>query len=77
MKQKEWCVRRVERFIIKLFVHNVIQLYQLKLKTKTMENVIEVGIYYYVDENGTKVYDTEEMTREFEQKLSELDESFM
>lgn len=42
-----------------------------------MENKIEVGIYYYVDEDGKKVYDTEEMMREFEQKLSELDESFM
>ena len=40
-----------------------------------MENKIEVGIYYYVDEDGKKVYDTEEMTREFEQKLDELEKS--
>lgn len=37
------------------------------------ENVIEVGIYYYIDEEtGKKVYDVEEMMREFEIKLEEL-----
>ena len=36
---------------------------------------IEVNIYYYIDENGKKVYDFEEMADEFEQKLSELDDS--
>jgi 6-pyruvoyl-tetrahydropterin synthase len=39
------------------------------------KNKIEVGIYYYIDENGKKVYDFEEMANEFEQKLSELDDS--
>lgn len=39
------------------------------------ENVIEVGIYYYIDEEtGKKVYDVEEMMREFEIKLEELPE---
>ena len=36
---------------------------------------IEVNIYYYIDEDGKKVYDFEEMADEFEQKLSELDDS--
>ena len=36
------------------------------------ENAIEVGIYYYIDDDGKKVYDTEEMTREFETKLNQL-----
>jgi hypothetical protein len=37
------------------------------------EDKIEVGIYYYIDENtGNKVYDIEEMTREFEEKLNKL-----
>jgi len=36
---------------------------------------IEVNIYYYIDEDGKKVYDFEQMTDEFEQKLSELDDS--
>ena len=41
-----------------------------------MENVIEIGIYYYIDEEtGKKVFDVEEMTREFEQKLDELEKS--
>ena len=39
------------------------------------KNKIEVNIYYYIDENGKKVYDFEEMANEFEQKLSELDDS--
>tara|TARA_Y100001963_G_C6469337_1_gene303759 strand:- start:309 stop:449 length:141 start_codon:yes stop_codon:yes gene_type:complete len=33
---------------------------------------IEIGIYYYVDDKGNKVYDIEEMANEFENKLSEL-----
>jgi len=36
---------------------------------------IEVNIYYYIDEDGKKVYDFEQMADEFEQKLSELDDS--
>jgi hypothetical protein len=39
------------------------------------KNKIEVNIYYYIDDNGKKVYDFEEMADEFEQKLSELDDS--
>ena len=33
---------------------------------------IEIGIYYYEDENGKKVYDLEAMAEEFENQLSEL-----
>jgi len=36
---------------------------------------IEVNIYYYIDEDGKKVYDFEQMADEFEQRLSELDDS--
>lgn len=36
------------------------------------EQVIEVGVYYYTDDKGKKVYDTEEMTNEFETKLNQL-----
>ena len=35
---------------------------------------IQIPIYYYEDENGNKVYDFEEMTNEFEQELSMLDQ---
>ena len=38
---------------------------------KIMSN-IELGIYYYEDEDGNKVYDYEEMANEFENKLSEI-----
>ena len=37
-----------------------------------MENKLEIGIYYYKDEDGNKVYDYEEMANEFEDKISEL-----
>ena len=36
---------------------------------------IQIPIYYYEDDDGNKVYDFEEMADEFEQKLSELDET--
>ena len=39
------------------------------------KNKIEVEICYYIDEDGKKVYDFEAMADEFEQKLSELDNS--
>ena len=35
---------------------------------------IEIGVYYYIDESGNKVYDFEAMSEEFEGKLSELTE---
>ena len=38
------------------------------------EQSIEVGVYYYLDDAGNKVYDTEEMQREFETKLKDLSE---
>ena len=36
------------------------------------ENVISVGIYWYEEEDGTRVYDVEEMREEFEAKLKQL-----
>ena len=36
---------------------------------------IKIPISYYDDGNGNKIYDFEEMTNEFEQKLSELDKT--
>ena len=36
------------------------------------EQTINVGVYYYFDEAGHKVYDVEEMQREFETKLKDL-----
>ena len=36
------------------------------------ENIIPVGIYWYEKEDGTRVYDVEEMRAEFEKKLTRL-----
>ena len=37
------------------------------------KNYLEIGIYYYMDdETGKKVYDKEEMLLEFENKLENL-----
>ena len=36
------------------------------------ENAISVGIYWYEEEDGTRVYDVEEMREEFEAKLKQL-----
>lgn len=33
---------------------------------------IEVGVYYYIDDEGNRVYDEEEMQRELEFKMKEL-----
>ena len=33
---------------------------------------IEIGVYYYTDDNGKKVYDLEAMSEEFENQLSEI-----
>mgnify|MGYP001238209672 CR=1 FL=1 len=34
---------------------------------------IQIPIMFYVDDDGNKVYDTEEMTREFEVELEKLE----
>lgn len=39
---------------------------------RLMEDQITVGIYYYIDDAGNKVFDEEEMRNEFENKLEEL-----
>lgn len=36
------------------------------------EQVIQVGVYYYLDDTGKKIYDLEEMQREFITKLKDL-----
>ena len=41
---------------------------------KTKEEIV-IKTYYIVNEDGSKTYDFEMMTEEFENKLSELDDS--
>lgn len=38
-----------------------------------VSNKVEVGVYYYQDEDGKKVYDIEEMEREFQEKISKFE----
>ena len=37
------------------------------------DDVIKVGVYYYTDDDGEKVFDTDEMIREFEYKLKQYE----
>lgn len=41
-------------------------------KQTVSEDTIEVGVYYYIDDAGKKVYDLEEMYDEFKVKISNL-----
>jgi hypothetical protein len=38
------------------------------------KHVIQVGVYYYLDDDGQKVYDFDEMMNEFEAELKRLSE---
>jgi hypothetical protein len=42
-------------------------------KESTTPETIIIPIYYYIDEDDTKVYDIEEMTKEFELALYQLE----
>lgn len=46
-----------------------------KIKEKDIPTKIEVGVYWYKDDDGKIQFDFEEMADEFEMKLSELDDS--
>jgi hypothetical protein len=51
---------------------------EMTKKTKTplflqTNETINVPIYYYIDEEENKIYDIEEMTKEFETKLYQLE----
>lgn len=40
--------------------------------TKGIPVTLEVGVYYYINDQGKPVFDEEEMQRELENKISEL-----
>lgn len=40
---------------------------------KTTTQQISIDVIYYIDENGNKIYQYDEMLKEFELKMSELD----
>ena len=56
--------------MVVIIIHT--QLIIVKQNNMAYQNSIEIGVYYYIDENGNKVYDIEEMRREFETKLNQL-----
>ena len=41
-------------------------------RERIAEEIIEVGVYYYIDDEGKKVYDVDEMMNEFELELKKL-----
>ena len=47
----------------------------MKTKEEIVVNQIVIPIYYIINEDGGKTYDFEMMAEEFENKLSELDDS--
>lgn len=46
--------------------------YSITMQMETPEDVISIGVYWYDDEEGKRIYDIEEMRNEFETKLAEL-----
>ena len=44
-------------------------------KIKSAKEQLNIPIYYYTDTNGNKIYDIEEMRREFERQLKKVVES--
>lgn len=46
-----------------------------QINIKNIPTKIEIGVYWYEDENGVIHYDFEEMADEFEQELSKLDKN--
>lgn len=50
----------------------VLQVIHIANYYKAREDIIPVDIFYYYDDNGNKVYDTEEMTKVFEKELDNL-----
>ena len=47
----------------------------MKTKEEILVNQIVITTYYIVNEDGSKTYDFEMMTEEFENELSKLDDS--
>jgi hypothetical protein len=41
-------------------------------RERIADETIEVGVYYYLDDAGNKVYDFDEMMNEFEAELKKL-----
>ena len=55
----------------KELVTELLEYEKLMLLSET-NTMIKVGIYYYIDENGKKIYDEEAMKDEFQTKLTNL-----
>ncbi len=56
-------------------VRSFLQTTEEKLDKNGMPDAFEVGIYYYTDEDGKKVYDEECMREEFEAMIEFLKQS--
>lgn len=61
-----------ENFMYSFNFDNNIQTWNEEEAYDTMPTEVNVGVYFYIDDNGKPVIDREEMQREFEEKLKEL-----
>lgn len=64
----EWLLKKYKSQNTLLFADD----FEQAIAMESNEQVISVPIYYYEDEDNVKVYDFEEMTKEFELALSKL-----
>ena len=71
-KGDAWVNMSIDKIQISIKEEEYINLIQQAKAMESNEQVINVPIYYYEDEDNVKVYDFEEMTKEFELALSKL-----
>ena len=72
MVEASYNARAIEAIEEELSRRYVATAYELSEERDGEENTISVGIYWYEEEDGTRVYDVEEMRAEFEKKLRRL-----
>ena len=72
MVEASYNARAIEAIEEELTRRNIATAIELSEERDGEENIIPVGIYWYEEEDGTRVYDVEEMREEFEAKLKQL-----
>ena len=72
MAEASYNARAIDAIEEELSRRYVATAYELSEEQGGKENTISVGIYWYEEEDGTRVYDVEEMREEFEAKLKQL-----
>ena len=72
MVEAGYNARAIDAIEEELTRRNIATAIELSEERDGEENIIPVGIYWYEEEDGTRVYDVEEMRAEFEAKLRRL-----